>query len=264
MEALYNMDYKREVLTFEYFFFEPLSYNELAAYLQENHANTSVQITINICGEWVGSYWHKARLFYQSQYRKHQDLAWLSFCQHYQIPDYESPSNLGHDYEWADWKENYQLNDHFDQYEMIIQELSELSHTPLDRSNFSANNLISDELAAHKEIDKIWFNGLINNPSEVVAKLRSISYEKYLETTHWKKIKAAMILINAAICQAEQCSIVGESWHGGSESDLEIHHLDYSNRGNERFNDLAVLCKRHHELIHQNLKELGKPGIEIL
>ncbi len=50
--------------------------------------------------------------------------------------------------------------------------------------------------------------------------------------------------------------MVGESWYGGNESDLEIHHLDYSNRGNERFDDLAVLCKRHHELIHQNLKEL--------
>ena len=258
------MDYKREILFFEYFFFKPLSYSELAGYSQENQANNGLQITINIYRGWVGRYWHKTQLFYQSQFRKHQDLTWLSFCQHYQIPDYESSSNLGLDYEWADWKENYQLNDHSDRYQMTIQQLSELTDTLPDRSGFKTDDSISDELATYKEIDKIWFNRLINNPSNVVAKLKSISYEKYLETTHWKKIRAAMILINAAICQAHQCSIAGESWYGGNESDLEIHHLDYSNRGNERFDDLAVLCKRHHELIHQNLKELGKPGIEIL
>ena len=103
------MDYKREILFFEYFFFRPLSYSELAGYSHEDHADTGLQINVDIYRGWAGKYLHKARLFYQSQYRKHQDLTWQSFCQHYQIPDYEDPSNMDLDYEWADWKENYQL-----------------------------------------------------------------------------------------------------------------------------------------------------------
>ena len=256
-----EMDYKREILLFEYFFFKPLDYSELAGYPQENNANAGLK---DIYTGWIGGYWHKAQLFYQSQYRRHQDITWLSFCQHYQIPEYQSVNNLSLDYEWADWKENYRLNDHFDRYQMTVQELSTLSDTLPDRTGLKTTDSKSDEVTVYKELDKIWFNGLINNSSDVMAKLRSISYEKYLETTHWKKIRAAMILINSAICQAAQCSIVGESWYGGNESDLEVHHLDYSNRGNERFNDLALLCKRHHITVHQNLSESGKPGLELV
>ena len=42
--------------------------------------------------------------------------------------------------------------------------------------------------------------------------------EKYHKTTHWGKIRSAMLLINSAICQAEACHIAGESWYGGNES----------------------------------------------
>ena len=249
------MDYKREILHFEYFFFKPVGLSEVARYLEELISNADIQVaTTNVYIGWMSGYQRKVQLFYQSQYRKHQNLSWLSFCQHYQVPDYESPANLSLDYEWTDWKENYQLNNHFEQYQMIVKELSELNNSSQNyHSDSETNNPIPDELAIYKAIDEIWFNGLINKPLDVVTKLRSMTYEKYLETSHWKKIRAAMILINTAMCQAEECSTVRESWYGGSESDLHIHHLDYSNRGNERFNDLAVLCKRHHELIHQGL-----------
>jgi hypothetical protein len=106
-----------------------------------------------------------------------------------------------------------------------------------------------------KDIDKIWFNGLINNPTQVIAELKSLSYERYLQTPHWRKIRAAIFLINKAICQANSCNVVGESWYGGSESGLDVHHLSYENRGNERFDDLALLCRYHHELVHSSQGE---------
>ena len=65
-----------------------------------------------------------------------------------------------------------------------------------------------------------------------------------------------MFLINKAICQANDCNVVGESWYGGNESGLDVHHLTYENRGNERFDDLALLCRYHHELFHNDHRKI--------
>lgn len=69
------------------------------------------------------------------------------------------------------------------------------------------------------------------------------NYEKYRETTHWKRTRSAILYISNAVCQAKECNAIGESWYGGNESEVEVHHLDYSNIGNERFDDLALLCR---------------------
>ena len=106
--------------------------------------------------------------------------------------------------------------EHFEQYQIIIEQLSESNNSKQSPSSSKTNNSIYDEAALYKEIDEVWFNGLISNPLEITAKLRSLPYEKYLETSHWKRIRAAMILINTAICQVEECSMVGESWYGGN------------------------------------------------
>lgn len=246
------MDFKREALLFEYFFFMPLAYNDVAAYIQSHLNSSDLLLTKTIYGSWLGSYRHKSYLFYQYQYRKHRDLTWFSFCQHYQIPEYENPSNLGLDYEWTDWRLNSQLDDHFERYQATIEEKIAIMEDNQTDSSSISDTLINYGAVIYKELDEIWFNNLINNPPELFAKLRIMPYDKkYRETSHWKRIRAAMLLINTAICQAEECLMIGESWYGGNESDLEVHHQDYKNLGNERFKDLVLLCRRHHEQIHK-------------
>ncbi len=245
------MNYKKEILDFEYFFFNPLSHGDVETFLRERSPGIREPAARVIYSGWLDTYKRKAVFFYQSQYRRHQSLTWLSFCQHYEIPDYETPANFDLEYEWVDWKENYQLSAHDEKYESMQELFGQNDTTQQYDAHSNNDNLFSHGDISHKEIDEIWFNSQIKNSVEIAEKLRSLSYDKYLETSHWKKVRSAMILINTAICQAKECAVVGESWYGGSESELQIHHLDYSNRGNERFKDLAVLCRRHHEMIHQ-------------
>lgn len=72
------------------------------------------------------------------------------------------------------------------------------------------------------------------------------------------------MLVSKATCRAEACNIIGESWYGGAESELDVHHLTYKNKGTERFDDLALLCRYHHEVVHKNLQDSGVPGIEFM
>ena len=113
-----------------------------------------------------------------------------------------------------------------------------------------------------KAINELWFNTTINNPGDVVSQLRALTYPEYLKTKHWQRVRAAMMLIHKAICQAEGYYEMDESWFFGGESEIDVHHLHYRNKGNERYSDLALLCKDHHKLWHSN-EATGKPQIAI-
>ena len=54
-----------------------------------------------------------------------------------------------------------------------------------------------------------------------------------------------------------------KSWYFGWEPEIDVHHLHYRNKGNERYSDLALLCKAHHKLWHYN-QDNDKPQIKIL
>lgn len=72
----------------------------------------------------------------------------------------------------------------------------------------------------------------------------AISYTKYLETIHWKKIRAEKYLLNPT-CEFEGCD---------SAINLNIHHKTYKRLGNEKLTDLLTLCQHHHCKIHLDLK----------
>lgn len=238
-------------MQFMFFFFEPLGFEDFVVHIDQNlyepNALRSSYLT------WLINYCRNSTLFYQSQYRAHSEFTWSEFCSTYEIPEYEHVSNFGLDVEWKNWKEEYLLDNHYDKYQETIQTLSVFQ----DETNreMELNVEIPIGLVPVKEFDRIWFNNLIKNPLQEIAELKSMNYEKYLQTSHWKKIRAAIFLINKAICQANDCNVVGESWYGGSESGLDVHHLSYENRGNERFDDLALLCRHHHKLIHSGRNE---------
>lgn len=80
--------------------------------------------------------------------------------------------------------------------------------------------------------------------ADELARLRSMPYDAYLKSDHWRKTRAR------ALARAEgRCQIGGRTCPGR----LHVHHRDqeaYARRGQERPADLTVLCRRHHEQAH--------------
>jgi len=252
-------------MDFEYFFFKPLGLKEFIEKFNHHPNNYPLEQLKNVYIQWSIDYCRKAQIFYQFQYRKHADLTWSAFCQTYSVPDYEHPNNFNLEIEWQNWKEEYRLNSHYDEHQEIHQSLVHLQETAQQKLD-TKTSFPTEEVISNREIDKVWFNQIINNSPQKIEELKLVShenYEKYRQTTHWQRTRAAILLISKAVCQAKECNSIGESWYGGNESDVEVHHLDYSNIGNERFDDLALPCRYHHGLLHINLKNEGSMGIEI-
>lgn len=69
------------------------------------------------------------------------------------------------------------------------------------------------------------------------------SYKDYLKTKHWinKKIQ---FLKN----HKNECSMCGRK-----NCKLDLHHMTYENVGNEKLDDLVVLCNECHTKVHKNL-----------
>jgi len=249
------------IMDFKYFFFEPLNYEDFQSYSKQDVPSKTM--LHNYLG-WTIEYCRKAQYFYQYQYRKHSVSTREAFDNIFNIPNYEHPDNLGFELEWRDWKNEHQLDEHYEKHQQAVSDLINLK-TIAEEKLKSLSLEDQDGAILHQDMNRIWFDKIINNPPRVAEELRQLSYpEKYHKTTHWGKIRSAILLINNATCQAEECHITGESWYGGSESEIHVHHINYSNLGNERFSDLALLCGRHHQLLHDNLKRTGETGINII
>lgn len=75
---------------------------------------------------------------------------------------------------------------------------------------------------------------------KLIHYLKSMPYDKYLETEHWKHFR------NEALKWAgHKCQLCNKE-----DTTLVIHHKTYENRGRETFNDVIVLCENCHKLIH--------------
>lgn len=72
------------------------------------------------------------------------------------------------------------------------------------------------------------------------------SYDDYLKMPHWLEIKKRKLK------QADyKCEICGED-----EIALQVHHKHYRNIGNEKDEDLAVLCPNCHKDVHSEIAKL--------
>jgi hypothetical protein len=76
-----------------------------------------------------------------------------------------------------------------------------------------------------------------------VRELRAMPYEEYLQTPHWKRKREERLRAVGYRCQL--CN------RPASKVILDVHHRTYERRGEERDEDLTVLCRechyRHHE-----------------
>jgi len=70
-----------------------------------------------------------------------------------------------------------------------------------------------------------------------------MEYKEYLQTSHWKNLRAQKKNRRCAVCATNEV--------------LHTHHLNYGNLFNVSTSDLRVLCKRCHFLSH----ELFRSGI---
>lgn len=72
----------------------------------------------------------------------------------------------------------------------------------------------------------------------------------YRKTEHWRQIRAEKLAEQRGEC--EQC---GATWH------LSVHHKSYAGLGDEKLDDLALLCRACHIREHS---EFGAPTKNIL
>lgn len=71
------------------------------------------------------------------------------------------------------------------------------------------------------------------------------SYNDYLSTKHWDKMKNKIRTKYNYTCQMCHKNLKDDI------SKLHVHHLTYSHIGNERINDLILLCEKCHSDIHK-------------
>lgn len=72
--------------------------------------------------------------------------------------------------------------------------------------------------------------------------LRYIPYEDYLKTEHWKQVRKYALAYARNRCQI--CNATGL---------VDVHHRSYENRGDERMEDVIVLCRDCHTTFHERL-----------
>jgi hypothetical protein len=70
--------------------------------------------------------------------------------------------------------------------------------------------------------------------------LKSMKYEDYLHTRHWKWFAKEACDNANHTCQL--CN--------ATDTGLNVHHKTYRNRGHETFNDVIVLCSDCHKKVH--------------
>lgn len=257
---------------FERFTFKPLELKQAIVHF----ATYSPEIIQPQAGEafnvWLLQFIRKAKRFYSSQYRRYERTVLASFRHHYKIPEGDAPEEYGYEDEWKNWCLAASLKDNFELVEADIDKIDSLRLYVKDPGE-NEQSLPTDLESLQKHIerrflasklDSLWFNITIQNSDKMQQELRSLPYPLYLHTPHWRRIRAAMLLIHGARCNEETCYATGDSWYGGDwETDLHVHHLDYSNLGNERFDDLTLLCSIHHRQWHENMDKFGDPQIQL-
>ncbi|SRR6266581_3056230 len=92
---------------------------------------------------------------------------------------------------------------------------------------------LTEEQAASIIAAENAFNRLYN--------LRHMPYQEYLQTPEWKERRLRILERDNYRCQV--CN---------SSDHLNVHHRDYSRRGDEEDSDLTTLCQGCHQVFHEN------------
>jgi hypothetical protein len=78
-------------------------------------------------------------------------------------------------------------------------------------------------------------------------------YAEYLQSDHWKELRKTVIN-DYPFCM--RCTMPRWLAEIAYDKDLHVHHKNYRTRGNEKLDDLEVLCRRCHDLESSGRSEL--------
>jgi hypothetical protein len=263
---------------FNYFFFKHITFDQFYNNFRTSYDFQAAESVKRIYNDWLILFCHRASLFYRAQYEYHERIIQKEFSIENGVPEGHSFSEYGLDDRWEYYSDKNGLTAHYHECENQRGTINSAADWARMENNIpytysmgevvkeletARNEIILRQRPQTRTINEFWFNSTINNPDDTIAQLRKMSYPDYLKTRHWQNVRAAMMLIHKASCQAEGHYEQFESWYFGWEPEIDVHHLDYRNKGNERYSDLALLCKDHHKLWHSNITNL-KPQITIL
>jgi len=85
------------------------------------------------------------------------------------------------------------------------------------------------------------------NDTKELKKLKEMPYKKYLQTEHWDNKRKGALYRAKYKCQL--CS---------DKENLQVHHNTYENRGQEKDEDLVVLCEICHAKFHNKISQSSK------
>jgi hypothetical protein len=161
----------------------------------------------------------------------------------------------------ADYAKQYpNLGDEF--YEHIDHELGMSVISDLN-ATVAGYRLLTFRLF-HVAYHELWFDFAIQTREEPLRKLQNMSYEDYLKTPHWRKVRACMLVTYNRTCRVSNCLYHYDTYSGEWLEELQIHHLRYTNRGRERFRDLVPVCSKHHEALHNRTVSDDEISIEVV
>ncbi len=251
------------MMKFQYIHFPTLPYDQVRDCFP-SHGDVFMR---NAYANWMATFNRRSSLLYRSQLNQHARWAQNAFCDRYNITPDEMWS---YDEQWGDFRIESGIEQHQREYQRIAGELQSLDRKPKSVPVIElAKELIEQTVAQAAGLEhpldlempmyELWFNSVINNSPEDRRELKYLPYKEYLKTSHWKRVRSAMLLIYSARCANPACLRSTEGSWMGDEVDLEVHHLSYANKGNERFVDLQLLCFNCHEKAHSVVKDEPPP-----
>lgn len=243
------------MIEFEWFRFRPLTLEDFSSYFETNTDEVKYWYR-----RWSQEYNNLAHFFYRQQCELHILYEFRKFShKHFLKLSYPSELNNEEYYQkWLVWQEAACL---LQEHLQFFDERSYLSDVKNEYTLMSgkewSESLDQDMKKGWNErkrliIKSLWFNTNIRVQSlEYITTHKMLSYNQYLKTTHWKRIRQAKILIEQA-----KCTPCGSTYSYKYDDliDLHVHHLHYRNIGCERYEDIRLLCRQHHEELHQENK----------
>ncbi len=215
---------------------------------------------------WANEFGRNLYAWYHHQFNRHVEMTRMSFERrhgHYSSDDHP---------DWRDWLRYSGVDRHReikDEREHALTTWLEkvTGHMPDEPRIYTMAelaNIVADEEqlpVRREEFNRAWFDQEIHTTPRDQESLRQCPYPAYLGTTHWRHVRCALMMIRHARCQAAECDVFGESFYG-DEDKLHVHHKSYANLGCERYDDLSLLCDRHHKEHHESI-DGGGPGVEM-
>lgn len=257
-----NIDYPE----YQYAHLQPLNHSDVVKAFPE----WSAELADQAWRKWLDYYLTKARICYQSQLHNHYEIVWTHFCKTHglsvdvPIDDYDDDGETAALWSRAQRQSGYAK--HEDDYAEMRFDLAVYGRN-LNPTNEIRWVTFDDMMAEYRamleavssgrphptllirHVMEVWFNSVTYNAPDEIKRLRKLAYPEYLKTLHWTRVKTAMRIAHGAKCQGDQCQGGDSYWR--DESRIHVHHMTYANKGNERYNDLRLLCENCHALVHK-------------